>query len=57
MDLFVSVLDEIVQEFAANLGAGQHGLGFNRDRLILASSGIVRNAGLPFLNKPKRLGL
>jgi len=51
------VLDEIVQEFTANLGAGQHGLGFNRDRLILASSGIVRNAGLPFLNKPKRLGL
>ncbi len=24
MDLFVSVLDEIVQEFAANLGASQH---------------------------------
>jgi hypothetical protein len=25
MDLFVSVLDEIVQEFTANLGAGEHG--------------------------------
>jgi hypothetical protein len=24
MDLFVSVLDEIVQKFAPNLGAGQH---------------------------------
>lgn len=41
MDLFVSVLDEIVQEFAANLRAGQHWLGFNRDNLILAFSAIV----------------
>ena len=30
VDLFVSALDEIVQEFAANLGAGQHLLGFNQ---------------------------
>jgi len=34
------VLDEIVQEFTANLGAGQHLLGFNCDSLILASGGI-----------------
>jgi hypothetical protein len=44
VDLFVSVLDEIVQEFAADLGAGQHVLGFNGDNLILASGRIVRDA-------------
>jgi len=27
MDLFVSVLDEIVQEFAPNLRASQHAMG------------------------------
>src|SRR5579872_2914671 len=41
VDLFVSALDEIVQEFAANLRASQHLLGFNRDSLILAFSTLV----------------
>ena len=30
VDLFMSALNEIVQEFTANLGTGQHLLGFNQ---------------------------
>src|SRR5579872_290978 len=41
VDLFVSALDEIVQEFTANLRASQHLLGFNCDSLILAFSTLV----------------
>ena len=41
MDLFMSVLDEIVQKFAPNLGAGQHEMWRNRVILILASSPIA----------------
>jgi hypothetical protein len=41
MDLFMSVLNEIVQEFAPNLGGGQHEMWRNRVILILASSPIA----------------
>ena len=37
----MSVLDKIVEEFAPNLGAGQHEMWRNRVILILASSPIA----------------